>query len=175
MVFGVDELDTLGQGRIVFDNGCLGDPDRRILEQRLHDERKPQLRRPHRLVALVELGECRHADAVIGQDLLGQRFIAGDQQCGRRRSRVAIGIHVEQSGDRILVARVLAKAFAAVEHELGLEVAELREQRPDVVTDADHEHIVPACHERARDIVFGFLSLLLDLGLERRIFPLGMH
>ena len=73
------------------------------------------------------------------------------------------------------MARVLAKAFAAVEHELGLEVGELREQRRDVVTDADHEHIVPACHERARDIVFGFLSLLLDLALERRIFPLGMH
>ena len=77
VVFGVDELDTLRQGRIVFDNGCLGDPDRRILEQRLHDQRKPQLRRPHQLVALVELGECRHADAVI-------RFIAGNQQCGRR-------------------------------------------------------------------------------------------
>ena len=171
----MNELDTLGEGRIVFDNRRLGDPDRRVLEQRLHDQREPQLRGPHQLVAVVEFSERRHADAVIGEDLLGQRFVAGDEQCGRRRSRVPIAVHVEQGGNRVLVARVLAKPLATVEHELGLEVGQLRQQWRDVVADADHEHLVPAGHERAGDVVLRLLGFFLDLALEGRILPLRVQ
>src|ERR1051325_8097475 len=37
MVLGVDELDTLREARVILDHRCLGDADRSVLEQRLHD------------------------------------------------------------------------------------------------------------------------------------------
>ena len=75
------------------------------------------------------------------------------------------------------MARVLAEALAAVEHELGLEVRQFREQRPDVIANPDHENVVPARDQRAGDVVFRLFGggLLLDLAFEVRVFPLGMQ
>src|SRR2546430_1263849 len=72
------------------------------------------------------------------------------------------------------MARVLAEALAAVEDEFRLEVRQFREQGRDVVADSDHQHVMAARQQRARDVVLRFLRLLLNLPLERGIFPLGM-
>src|SRR5256885_7430423 len=73
------------------------------------------------------------------------------------------------------MARVLAESLAAVEHEFRLEVRQFREQGRDVVADSDQEDVMAARQQRARDVVLRFLRLLLNLTLERGIFPLGMR
>ena len=170
----VNELDSLLQARVILHDRGLRDTDRRVLEQWLDNEWKAQLGGAHQRVAIVKLRERRHPDAVIGENLLGQRLVARDEQCGRRRPRIAIAIHIQQRSNRVLMACVLAEALAAVKHELGLKRRQLREHRPDVIADSDHEHIVLTRDQRARDVVFRLLGLLLDLALEIRVFPLGM-
>src|SRR5713226_580214 len=76
----VNELDSLLQARVILYDRGLGDADQRVLEQWLDDEWKAQLGRAHQLVAIVKLGERRHADAVIGVNLLGQRLVVRDEQ-----------------------------------------------------------------------------------------------
>src|SRR5207237_753035 len=63
----------------------------------------------------------------------------------------------------------------AVGSELGLEVRQFREQRPDVIANPDHENVVPARDQRASDVIFRLFGLLLDLALKVRVFPLGMQ
>ena len=80
----VNELDALREALIVFDHGRLRDTDRGILEQRFDDQRKAQFRRAHERVTLVELGEGGHTNAVVGEDLLGERLVARDEHCRGR-------------------------------------------------------------------------------------------
>ena len=175
MVFAVDELDALLETGVVFHDRRLRDADRGVLEQRLHDEWKPQLGRPHEGVAFVELGECRNPDAVECEDFLGERFVPGDEQGGGRRAGVAIAVHVEQRGDGVLVPRVLAEAFTAVEDKLGLKARQLAQERRDVVADADHQYVVVVRDQRAGDVVLRFFGLLLYGALEGGVIPIRVQ
>src|SRR5207247_3693058 len=51
---------------------------------------------------------------------------------------------------------------------------QLSARRPDTSAPPDNEHIVLTRDQRARDVVFRLLGLLLDLALEIRVLPLGM-
>src|SRR2546427_11656418 len=82
---------------------CLGDADRRVLEQGLDDQREAELRRPQRLLAGVELGEGRDTDAVVREDLLRERFVARDQQPGWLRAGAAGALYLQHRAEPILV------------------------------------------------------------------------
>ena len=123
----------------------------------------------------MELGKGGHPDVVIGQDFFGERLVPGDQQAGRRRPGVAVAVHVQEGRDGVLVTRVAAKSFAAIEDELRLEGRQLLEHRPEVLADADQMDVVVTRNERPRDVVLGLLDLLRDLPLELGVSPFGMR
>src|SRR2546422_9062044 len=61
----VDELDPHPELFIVLHHRGLRDAYRRVLQERLHDQREPQLRRPYRLLSRAKLGERRHPNLVV--------------------------------------------------------------------------------------------------------------
>src|SRR6266487_3682649 len=138
----VDELHPHLELFIVLHHRGLGDAHRRVLQQRLHDEREPQLRRPYRLLSRAKLGERGHPDLVVRENLLGERLITGDEQARRRRSGVPIAVHLQHGGERVLVPGVPAERLTPVEHELRLEGGQPVEHRRQLVGDPDHQHVV---------------------------------
>ena len=84
----VDEGDALLELLVAVDDGRLGDADRRFLRQRFHDQRKRQPLRPPDRAPDAEDLELRHRDAVVGEQLLGQRLVARHQQA----ARIAAGV-----------------------------------------------------------------------------------
>src|SRR5438309_1907985 len=151
----VDEARPLGEPGVVFHHRGLRDPDRRILEQGLHDQGEPQRRRSHELRARMEYREIRHADAVEGENLLAHRLVARDEQPRRRAPGVLPPVHLQHRGHRVFVLRVPAETLAAVEDELGLERRQLIDERPEVVADPHHQHLVTVLKQRAAYVVLG--------------------
>jgi len=159
----MDELHALRQVLVILHDGRLGDPHRRVLEQRLHDQRKPQLRGAYWLLPLVTLGERRDPDPVVREDLLRERLVPGDQQGRGRGAGVAVPVHLEHGREAVLVPRVPSECLAAVEDDLRLELREALEHRLELLGDPDHQDVVPLRHQGAGHVVLR----LLDLGLHR--------
>jgi hypothetical protein len=67
-------------------------PDRRLLGEALHDERKGEPLRPSHAAARVHDLELGNVDAVIGEDRLGERLVARQHEA----ARIAAGVRHAQ-------------------------------------------------------------------------------
>src|SRR6185369_9390980 len=97
--------------------------------QRLHEERELEAGRTADAAAAGEDGEPRHGDAVVGEELLGDGLVPGQQQA----AGVAAGVGQLQQlqvGHHVLVeGGDVREALHQVEGDVGLELVDRRAQR----------------------------------------------
>src|SRR2546430_16447007 len=82
----------------------LRDADGGFLRQRFHDQRKGQALRPAERTSDPRDVEFRRRNAVVGEQLLGQRFVAREQQTARIAARDRKSTRLNSSHSQISYA-----------------------------------------------------------------------
>ena len=109
----VHERDPLLQLLVGVDDRGLRDADRRLLRQRLDDQREGQALGPANRPADAEDLELRHLDAVIREQLLRERLVAREQQAARIAARVRQLQQLEMADDVLVEDRDVVEALRA--------------------------------------------------------------
>ncbi len=117
----VDEGDALGQLLVVLDHRRLRDAGGRLEEQRLHDQRKPELARQHGLAAGPHDREVRHRHAVVGEQLLRQRLVARQDQAARVAAGVGQAQQLQVADDVLIEGGDAGERLQQVEDDVRLE------------------------------------------------------
>jgi hypothetical protein len=138
----VHELDPLLELLVAGHERCLRDAERGLLVERLDHERVGQLGRLADLLADRKHREARHADAVIGEQLLGQALVARQHQSARVAAGVALAQQLEVADDVLVVDRDLLEVDEQIEGDVRLELGERPLDRAEVVADAQLERLV---------------------------------
>jgi len=130
------------------------------------------------LAAGRDHGEARHANAVVVQDLLRQRLVAGEHQA----AGVAAGIgdaHEFEKAHHVLVEHRLPVEFLQqIEDDVGLEVLDGPAQRRQVVVEPERLDLVPLLAQAGHHVVLGLVLDDLRVGLAGDVVgrhQIGVH
>ena len=119
-------------------------PSEDFVELRLDDERvlQPGGLAPE-LATGRDHGEARNADAVVVQDHLRERLVAGDHQAAGIAAGVGQLDELEIAHDILVEHRLPTKILQQIEGDVGLEVVDGPAERRQVVVEPERLHLVP--------------------------------
>ena len=98
---------------------------------------------------------------MVGEELFGERLVAGEDQPARIAPRVRHSQQLEIADDVLIVGGDAGERLHEIEDDLRLEAGNRLTDARQVVVDAEHFDVVPALPQRLDDVV-----LHLPLGLE---------
>jgi hypothetical protein len=157
------EANALLELRRRRDHGGLGDPDRAVEDQRLHDQWKRKLLRSKNRLAAPEHREIRQGHSVIHENLLRQRLVAGEQESPRIAPGVRNEEHLEIGDPILIVHRDVVEVLEQVEEHVGMKALQRSIEDREVASQSHDRDHVP--HESKR---FDDVELHLPLDLRRR-------
>ena len=131
---GVDGVDPLHQLLDRSDHRVELDADRAVLALRLHDDRKVDVVRPVE-AAPVDGREIGRADAVEGEDLLGDRLVLREVEPVRAGAGVGDPEEIEVGGDVDVLGVVARVGLGEVENQVEIGARE-RLQRAGAAVQA---------------------------------------
>jgi hypothetical protein len=100
--------------------------------------------------------ELRHADAVVAENLLRDRFVLAEREPGRPAPGERAPAQLEERHDVLIEGTVVAELVREIEHEVGLIAVELLAQEIEVVEDREVVGLVA-------ELLQGTEHVLLDL------------
>ncbi len=101
---------------------------------------------------------------MVGQDLLGERLVAGQEQAWRAAAGVGDVVQLQVVDDEQLVAPLAAELLEQVEHDVRLELLDPLPQRPQLVVEPQDVHVVPRLPQLTLDVVLRLERLDLGVG-----------
>src|SRR5450432_2795854 len=156
----MNESDAFLERVVARDHRGLRDANRRVLVQRLDDQREPEIAGSLNRIAAVADHEVRDPDALVGEHLLGERLVPRQHEPFGRRARIGKAQYIEYRRDRVVQRGLAAKAFRQIEDDVGRLGAQARDQLIQVVAEAEHPDLVPLRDQRARDVELGLVGRL---------------
>ena len=162
----VNELNALLESFIGLDERALGNADRTFFPERFDEQREFQSLRSFNGRSRRQNSKVRHANLVIGQQLLRHAFVFAQRQPRGTRSRVGHIHHFEQACDVAVVSRHFVKMLSEIEDDIGRVVLDLVDDHARFVPNADRSHLVPELPERPDDVGFGCPVVGFQFGAE---------
>ncbi len=162
------ERDALLQLGHVLDDRGLGDAERGVLDGGFHEQWKLQAPRHLQPLPPSEHVEQRCWNAVIGQQLFGQRLVARQQQAARIAAGVALPQQLEKRHDVLIVRDDTVEFLEQVEDDVGLPVGDGGAQLREAVQHADAVHVVTDLAQRRGHVVLSapLLNFLFSTSFE---------
>ena len=153
----VHELHALFEFRIIVHDRRLGNAQRRVLGEALHDEREREVPRAFHLESHREGMKRRDPDPVIHEQLLRQGLLARDDQSARVAAGVRHAQQLEQADDVLVEEDVALEFLEQVEREVRLEFVDRITDRVQLVLHAKGAHFMAELLQGAGDVVFGLV------------------
>src|ERR1035437_5897314 len=161
----VDEAYAFGELFVRIDDRRLCDAHRRVLDERLHDERKGQARRTLYLPPHREHRELGNANAVIEQELLRERLAARDDHAARIASRVGNLQQLEEAHDVLVEEDFAVELLQKIEHDVRFPFLDGVTDREQFVLHAERTHLVTDRAKVADDVVLRLPDVDLLFGV----------
>src|SRR5688572_14317052 len=116
----MDELDSFLEFLVIVNDRRLGYAYRTLFNDRLYKQGKSKPRGARDLLALWKDTETRYGDAVVRQNLLGERLIMRKRQPSRIAARVRLSQEFEVADDVLIEERMPVELFEQVKRDVRL-------------------------------------------------------